>query len=146
MVYFWILALFIAKMLLNQGNLMVRKKRPVNLELSTLHFPVMAIVSILHRLSGILIFLLLPFMLYLLDRSLFSLQSFGRLKLALANPWFKLPFWAFLSAFLYHVLAGIRHLMMDLGRCESLACARKSAFLILAVSTGLIVFLGVVLW
>ncbi len=80
----------------------MNKNRPVNLDLGSLKYPPMAIASILHRLSGLLMFVLLPFMLCYLGMSLRSLESFEALRVQLMNPWTKLVFWAFSSAWAYH--------------------------------------------
>ncbi len=76
-------------------KLIVNKKRPINLDLSSLKFPPMAIASILHRISGVLIFLLFPFVLFILGCSLQSEESFVQAKTMLANPFYKLMLWAF---------------------------------------------------
>ena len=121
-------------------------KRPINLDLSTLHFPVMAITSIMHRLSGIAVFLLLPFMLYLLQESLSSAESFSTLQMQLHQPLFKLLLWVFLSALFYHFMAGVRHMIADFGYGEEVHQARVSAVILLlltVISTGVI---GVWVW
>ncbi len=74
-------------------KLIVNKKRPINLDLSSLKFPPMAIASILHRVSGVLIFLLFPFVLFILGCSLQSEESFAQTKIILANPYYKLLLW-----------------------------------------------------
>lgn len=122
------------------------KKRPVNLDLATLSFPPMAIASILHRISGVLLFLLLPFMLYLLDLSLRDPTTFTDLHLYMVNPYCKLCIWMFSSAALYHALAGIRHLFMDAGFGESLIAGRRSSVLLLIVATAAIFALGIWIW
>lgn len=120
------------------------KKRPVNLDLATLSYPPMAIASILHRISGILLFLLLPFMLYLLDLSLRDTSTFTDLRLWLANPYCKILVWVFASSALYHSLAGIRHMLMDIGLGESLAAGRRSSIAVLLL--GVIGTLGLGVW
>lgn len=124
----------------------MNKKRPVNLDLGTLKFPVMAIASILHRVSGMVLFLLLPLMLYFLQLSLVSPQSFADLQILLANPLIKIVLWGFGSALIYHLLAGIRHLLMDLGLGEHLPAGRTSAAVMIGCSVILIIFLGFWIW
>ena len=121
-------------------------KRPINLELSTLHFPVMAITSIMHRLSGVAIFLLLPLMLYLLQESLSSADSFQHLQVWLQNPMMKLMLWFFVSALFYHFMAGIRHMLGDLGWGEEVKTARASAKILLILTVVSTSLLGVWLW
>ena len=121
-------------------------KRPVNLDLGSLKYPPMAIASILHRLSGLLMFLLLPVMLCYLSCSLKSAASFEEMRMHLANPWVKLIIWGFGSAWVYHVVAGIRHMMMDIGVGESLEAGRRSAILIIILAIIATIFLGIWLW
>lgn len=124
----------------------MNKKRPINLSLTTLKYPPMAIVSILHRISGILLFLLMPLMLYFLSRSLKSPGSFSDLQVLLSNPMIKILLLAFASALVYHLLAGIRHLLMDLGLGEHLSSGRRSATFVIVASSVLIIVMGVWLW
>ena len=121
-------------------------KRPVNLDLASLKYPPMAIVSILHRISGLILFLLLPMMLYFLGLSLHSTESFDQLQTVLAGPYIKLLMWVFSAALIYHLLAGIRHLIMDMGAGEQLVAAKRSAVSVIALAIILTVFLGVWIW
>ncbi len=123
-----------------------KKTAPVNLNLFTIHFPIPAIVSILHRLSGVLLFLLIPLMLWGFSLSLSSADEFDALVSLFSPPWVKFLLWVGLSAFLYHAVAGVRHLLMDLGIGESLAGGRVSAMLVLAISILLAVLTGIWLW
>jgi succinate dehydrogenase / fumarate reductase cytochrome b subunit len=124
----------------------VNKKRPINLDLMSMKFPPMAIASILHRISGIVLFLLLPLMLYLLQHSLHSAESFTKTHLLLAHPLYQLMLWAFGSALIYHVLAGIRHLVMDAGWGEHLPLGKYTALLVIVLSVILILVLGMWIW
>lgn len=121
-------------------------KRPVNLDLGSLTYPPMAIASILHRISGIVLFLLLPPMLYVLHLSLASEASFTQLQQCLQNPYYKLILLGFSAAFAYHVLAGIRHMVLDTGWGEGLVAARRSAIALIALAVISTVFLGVWIW
>ena len=124
----------------------MNKKRPVNLDLATMKFPPMAIASILHRISGIVLFVFIPFVLYLLDKSLQSNHSFEQTKLLLSNPWIKVLVWAGLSALFYHLFAGIRHLLMDLGLGESVTAGRKSSVGVIILAIFAVILLGIWLW
>ena len=124
----------------------MNKKRPVNLDLGSLKYPPMAIASILHRISGLGLFLLMPLMLYFLSLSLHSVDSFDRLQTMLAHPGYKMVLWVFGSAFIYHVAAGIRHLLMDVGVGEHLGASRQSAKMVIIFAMIAIVFLGIRLW
>lgn len=106
----------------------------------------MAIASILHRISGIVLFLLFPFMLYLLSLSLNNPQSFAHVKILLEGPWYKLMLWAFTAALLYHFLAGVRHIIMDFGFGESVCAGRRSAVIVIALTVILTILLGIWIW
>ena len=125
---------------------MDQKKRPINLELTSFSYPPMMIVSILHRISGVVLFLLLPVMLYFFSLSLQSEVSFSQLQVKLGESVYKFLLWSFGAALIYHVLAGIRHLVMDYGWAESLVMARRSAQLVIMLALILMLFFGVVLW
>jgi len=120
----------------------MKKERPVNLNLATIHFPVTAIISIIHRMSGILLFLFIPFLLWVTEYSLSSQQNFMQLQACMANFWLRLIVWVFVSALLYHLIAGIRHLLMDIHVGETLEGGRFGAWLVLAISIVLIVAIG----
>ena len=122
-------------------------KRPVNLDLSTIKFPVTAIASITHRVTGVAIFLALPILLGMLYRSLASPESFADLKeLMMTSLLVKLVVWGILSVLLYHLVAGIRHLIMDTGVGESLEGGRRGAKLAFIISAVLILLVGVWIW
>lgn len=124
----------------------VNDKRPVNLDLTTIKFPVPALASISHRISGIAIFVALPILLWMLDRSLASPESFAQLKACLASPWAKLVLWGVLAALSYHLVAGTRHIIMDLGFGDTLEASRRGAVLVFIISIVLIVLAGVWVW
>lgn len=124
----------------------MNQKRPVNLDLTTLSFPVTAITSIMHRLSGIAVFLLLPFMFYLLQKSLSSAQSFADLHVLLQNGLVKLVIWVFISALFYHFMAGVRHMISDFGYGEDIVTAKKTATILLVLTVISTVGLGVWIW
>ncbi len=120
--------------------------RPINLNLFAFRFPPTAIVSILHRISGLLLVLLIPALLYLLQQSLLSAASFTNLQYSLANPLLRFGLWVLFSALVYHLFAGIRHLIMDYGYGESYAISRKTAYLVMVAAAIIITKLGVRLW
>ncbi|MFS9598930.1 succinate dehydrogenase, cytochrome b556 subunit, partial [Klebsiella variicola] len=88
----------------------VNSKRPVNLDLRTIKLPVTAYTSILHRISGVILFLGIAVLLFALDKSLSSEEGFEQVKACLTSPLAKLVIWGLLSALLYHLVAGVRHL------------------------------------
>ena len=121
-------------------------KRPVNLDLSTIKFPVTAIASITHRVTGVAIFLALPILLWMLDSSLASPESFADLKELMTSPLVKLVVWAILAVLLYHLVAGIRHLIMDAGVGETLEGGQRGAKLVFIISVVLILLVGGWIW
>lgn len=124
----------------------MKDNRPVNLDLTKFHFPVMAIVSVLHRIAGVLLFLALPFLLYLLDQSLASQQSYLNLLAAMTNGWMKFFLWVALAALSYHLAAGVRHILMDFGIGDHLPQAYCVAWMTIIVAVILMVLAGVWIW
>lgn len=124
----------------------VNDKRPVNLDLRTIKQPVPAIASIIHRITGILIFLGLPILLWILDRSLASPESFGQLQDTLTSPLLRLVIWGLLAVLIYHLVAGVRHLIMDMGIGESLEGGQRGAKIVFVVSIVLIILAGGWVW
>ncbi len=121
-------------------------QRPVNLDLTTIHFPVTAIISIMHRISGIAVFILLPFMLYVLQQSLQSQESFNMLQAFLHYAWVKLLVWIFASALFFHFMAGVRHMIADFGYGEEMATGRKTAIILLVLTVISTIVLGAWIW
>ena len=121
-------------------------KRPINLNLLTIRFPITAIVSILHRISGFFLFLVIPIFLAIMALSLQSPDAFFTVHTCFAHPFVKLLILAFLFALFYHLFAGIRHLLMDAGMGEELKPARFSAVLVIVVAIILTGLMGIYLW
>jgi succinate dehydrogenase / fumarate reductase cytochrome b subunit len=118
-------------------------------DLPTYRLPPAGWVSILHRVSGALMFLLLPFIVWLFDKSVSSELSFGKFRAAfnvgvgIYPAWFiNLVVLALIWAYLHHLIAGVRHLYMDATHSVSKEFGRSSAVFTLAVSIGLTVLLG----
>ncbi len=124
----------------------MQKNRPINLNLFTIRFPVTAISSILHRGTGVILFLGIVFFLYLLNHSLKSADSFASLQICFQHPLSKFFLWVLLSALIYHLIAGIRHLFMDCGLGEGKVSGRLSAYGVIILSFVLIIALGVRIW
>lgn len=123
----------------------MKQQRPINLNLLTIKFPLPAIISILHRISGFALFLIIPVLLWALSFSL-TPQGFDTLQAWLAGGFVKFIFWVLLVPFCFHLVAGIRHLLMDVHVGSSLAGARKTAVLTFVVSIILVILAGVWLW
>jgi succinate dehydrogenase / fumarate reductase cytochrome b subunit len=125
----------------------VKKKRPVWYNLSPLNLPLPGLVSILHRVSGALLFVLTAWLLYLLDASLAAPERFEAMQRVVANPFARLVLLAALWAFLHHLCAGIRYLFLDIDKGVDLPIARATSGAVLAVSLALTAVLGgLLLW
>ncbi len=124
----------------------VKKVRPVNLNLFTIRFPITAIVSILHRITGILLFLFVPIMVWALQTSLASPDSFTAVQEIFTLTVVKFLIWICLSGLIYHICAGIRHFIMNFGFLESLDAMRITAKIVLAFSILFSLVLGIWLW
>lgn len=120
--------------------------RPVNLDIRTIRFPVMAVVSILHRVSGVFLIAGFGVFLYLLHFALASPADFAHVVDILTSATCKWLVWAILAALAYHSCAGVRHLVMDLGIGESLKGGQLAASITLVVAALLIVLSGVWVW
>jgi succinate dehydrogenase / fumarate reductase cytochrome b subunit len=94
-------------------------------------------VSIGHRISGAILFLLLPLTLYMLEQSLTSEISFASFKGFAAHPLTKLLILVLSWAFLFHFFAGLRHLMMDTHRAVNKQGGRSTALTVITLSTVL---------
>lgn len=91
-------------------------------------------------------FLLLPFALYFLDLSVKNAGTYARVQECLSQVSYKLLLWMFLAALTYHLLAGIRHMIMDLGFGESLECGRRSALWVIILAVIFTLLLGIWIW
>ena len=131
------------------------KKRPefrnINAltDLPTYRLPAAGIVSILHRISGAIMFLLLPFIIWMFDTSVSSEISFAKFSaafnigLGFVPGWFiKLVALAIIWSYLHHIIAGIRHLYMDMCHAVTKEFGKSSAVITLALSLGLTAVLG----
>jgi succinate dehydrogenase / fumarate reductase cytochrome b subunit len=125
----------------------VKKKRPVWYNLSPLNLPLPGLVSILHRVSGALLFVLTAWLLYLLDASLAAPERFEAMQRVIAHPLARLVLLAALWAFLHHLCAGIRYLFLDIDKGVDLPAARATSGAVLAASLALTAALGgLLLW
>ena len=113
------------------------KPRPKHLDLTKIRLPLPGWVSIMHRLSGAAMFIAIPLILWLLDKSLGTEIGFDVVKEVLALWWIKLALAGLLWGFLHHFCAGIRYLMLDMHKGIDLASARMSAGAVYLVSIPL---------
>lgn len=127
-------------------NASVRKPRPKHLDLPKIRLPIPGIVSILHRVSGVIMFLLIPLVLYLYQGMLGSPESFEAARQVAAHPLVKLILIGLVWALLHHLLAGLRFLALDVHLGLELQTTRLLSKLVLGVSLALTaVFAGVLL-
>ncbi|MFQ6371434.1 succinate dehydrogenase cytochrome b556 subunit [Shewanella sp. YIC-542] len=124
----------------------VKKQRPVHLDLQTIRFPATAIASILHRVSGVIMLFAVGILLWLLNASLQSAESFNQVQTLLDGFVVKFILWGILTVLGYHLLGGLRHLVMDTGRWEELASGKASANAIFVLAIVLSVLAGVWIW
>ena len=125
---------------------MKQNSRPINVgigDLLSFKWPITAISSITHRVAGVVLFIGVAFMLYALDLSLSSEQEFIALKEMMVSPLGKMITWGLLSALGYHFVAGIKHLLMDMGVGETLEGAQFAAKTTLFFSAILIALAAV---
>ncbi len=128
------------------GKNIVKKQRPVNLDLNTIKFPPSAITSILHRVTGVAMFFALLFVIWAWAVSLGSAEDFNYVQSLLDGVFGKIIAIGTLSALTYHILGGIRHGIMDLGYWEELESGNTSAKVTIGLWVVLTVVMGVVLW
>jgi succinate dehydrogenase / fumarate reductase cytochrome b subunit len=132
---------------MSMAEMTLTKKRPKNLDLMTIRLPLPGILSILHRVSGAVLFLLLPVLLWLFESSLTSPDTFAVFKSIAAHPLVKLILLGLIWLYLHHFCAGIRYLLLDLHKGIDLESARLSSKIVFAVSIVLTLLIGVkVLW
>ena len=125
----------------------VKKDRPVyrNIGLAQLvkyRLPWAGKVSILHRISGAVLFLLLPFILYLFDQSLASELSYQKFQAFTSNILVKMICLGLIWAFLHHFCAGIRYLLLDLEIGVEKSEANRSAIIVLVIGLALTAVVG----
>ena len=124
----------------------VNDKRPVNLDIGSIELPITAIVSILHRISGVFLVAAVAVLLWLLDASLASEESFNAVKETMDSFLIKLVVWAVLAGLIYHTAAGVKHLIMDLGIGETMEGGIAGAKAVFVVSIVLTLLVGALIW
>ncbi|WP_405047864.1 succinate dehydrogenase, cytochrome b556 subunit [Rheinheimera soli] len=124
----------------------MKKQRPVNLDLTTISFPAPALASILHRVTGVAMFFALVFVIWAWAVSLSSAEGFEQVKLVLQSFIAKFIAWGTITVLLYHMIGGIRHLIMDMGHWEELKSGNLSAVITIVLWIVLAVLTGVWLW
>jgi succinate dehydrogenase / fumarate reductase cytochrome b subunit len=132
------------------ANATIRKPRPKYLSLTALLFeirlPLPGWVSILHRISGLLLFFAVVWLLFMLDRSLASEAGFESVRRYAGLPLVKIALLVLVWAYCHHFCAGIRFMFLDLDKGADLATARLTSVIALVVSLALTAWLGYKLW
>lgn len=125
----------------------VKKQRPVNLDLTTIRFPITAIASILHRVSGVITFVAVGILLWLLGTSLSSPEGFQTASSIMGGFFAKFIMWGILTALAYHAVVGIRHVLMDFSYIEeTLEAGKRSAMISFVITVVLSILAGVLVW
>jgi succinate dehydrogenase / fumarate reductase, cytochrome b subunit len=127
-------------------DVFVKDERPINLDIGHFRWPLAALTSITHRISGVIVFIGIAILLWMFDKSLTSEADFNSLKETLELPFFKFIVWGTLSALTYHLVAGVKHLILDMGIGETKQGSTTGATITIIVSVLLIISLGVWLW
>ena len=122
------------------------KNRPKNLNLFTIRLPINAVVSILHRASGVGLFLALPLILLAFKTSIDSPFSYYLLTLRFDTWYLKLVLIGLSWAFFHHFFAGIRHLLQDIHWMTSLHKARFSSRLVLWLVGFSVAIFAIAIW
>ena len=120
--------------------------RPKYLNLFQIKLPMPAIISIMHRISGAVLFLALPVLLYLFQESLVSFGAFTDMRTFLSNALVKLVVLGLFWGFFHHLCAGIRYLALDLHIGVDLASARASSFWVFGGGIVLTLLMGWKIW
>lgn len=122
------------------------KQRPVFLNLTKIRLPVTGVVSILHRVSGVLMALSIPLLIYLFDLSLRSPQGYAEALQLLQTPLLKLILSGGAWALAHHLIAGVRFLLIDLDIGVMKASARQSAWLVQGAGGVILLIAMMVIW
>lgn len=124
----------------------LKKQRPKNLNLFTIRLPVNAVVSIMHRASGVVLFLIQPLMLWALYLSLRNEQGYSAVSMQLQQWPVKLLLTGLAWAFFHHFYAGLRHLAMDVHWMTTLQKARFSSRVVLGLVAATMLFVIFAIW
>ena len=125
----------------------MHKKRPKHLNLIEIKLPLPALISILHRVSGVLLFFPgIPILLYSLQMMLDSPQSHDEFHMILNTFLVKCALVILLWSFMHHLCAGIRHLALDLHYGIELEQARMSSRIVFVAGIALTLLIGAMIW
>ncbi len=132
----------------NEKTPTINKTRPKFLQLTTLapKMSITAKVSIIHRITGLLLFLAIPFILYVLDSSLTNIDFYSALYGIFALPIIKIIYLTIIAAFIYHMCAGVRFLLLDINIGTNKKTAQLTSKIVILVSILISVLLGALIW
>ena len=125
---------------------MMNKQRPVYLSLTQFRWPLPALASMTHRVTGVLLFLGIGFLLWLLDLALGSAAGFEAAQAMLAEPFAKFVLWGVLVMLLYHLIAGVKHLLLDFHLGDTMEAAVTGVWIVFVLTAAVAAALGVWLW
>ena len=108
--------------------------------------PLPAIASIIHRITGVGLFVAMVFLMWALATSLDSSDGFDRVQASMSHPLAKLITWGIASFVIYHLFAGIKHLFMDAGYFETVETGTAASKAVIALSVVSILLVGVWIW
>jgi len=121
--------------------------RPKYVDVNLLHLPIPGLVSIFHRVTGVVMFLfLIPAMLFVLQYTVGSEDGFNQWKSYFSHPLVKIVFLGFVWAYMHHFFAGIRYLLLDVHIGVDLAPARLSAKIVLGAGLVATILIGARIW
>ena len=126
----------------------MKDKRPVYLSVNPLKFtfPIAAPASIVHRVTGALLFIAVAYLLYLLQLALQSPAGFAEVLAMLSTPLHQLAMFATLGALAYHFVLGIKHLLLDFHLLDSLEGSRNATIVSLILFAVLLIMIALWIW
>ena len=124
----------------------MKTDRPVNLNLFTISLPLVGVLSFLHRVTGMALFVGVAFGLYALDLALSSQAGFAEVTALLTQPLPRLIFLGLIFSLVYHIVAGVKHLFMDFHIGDSLEAAQVNAYVVIVATVVITGAVGASLW
>tara|TARA_B100001094_G_scaffold275383_1_gene282897 strand:+ start:156 stop:533 length:378 start_codon:yes stop_codon:yes gene_type:complete len=124
----------------------LKPKRPVNLDITTISLPLTNLASFAHRVSGIGLFVGVGLLLFVLQTSLESEESFEAVSEMFDNTMFSIMLWLIFAALLYHFIAGTKHLLLDFGFGETKGGAKMGASAVVIIFFIAVLVLSASLW
>ena len=130
----------------NIGVKRMKTERPVNLNLFVFRFPLAAIVSITHRITGVILFAGVAFALYAFDLAVASEQGFAAAKALVAHPLGMFVLLGLIATLTFHIIAGLKHLLMDFHVGDTVGAAFFGSIAVIVLTIVLTGAIGIILW